>query len=183
MDFRIRNFLIKLNQLTEKESRGLAPFSVQDKAESPEKYGCLFYDDMRPEFFDEDAAQYPIVDSACTFAHRDVIPTWDDILSDICGCAVRVRAVIPAESELFITVRVEAQDGDVFVVKDGKLCIVQEDVPQSCTECKFGERYGCVGDVKCMVLEEYFTGNTEPPYKERPDKCPLVLFRNEGDCS
>lgn len=49
-----------------------------------------------------------------------------------------------------------------------------ETMPGSCTECKFGERYGCVGDVECKILNEYFTGNVEPPYKERPDACPLV---------
>lgn len=49
-----------------------------------------------------------------------------------------------------------------------------ETMPGSCTECKFGERYGFVGDVKCRILREYFTGNVEPPYKERPDACPLV---------
>lgn len=47
-------------------------------------------------------------------------------------------------------------------------------MPRSCTECKLGERYGCVGDVKCRILREYFTGNVEPPYKERPDDCPLL---------
>lgn len=46
-------------------------------------------------------------------------------------------------------------------------------MPGSCTECNFGERYGFVGDVKCRILREYFTGNVEPPYKERPDECPL----------
>lgn len=46
-------------------------------------------------------------------------------------------------------------------------------MPGSCTECKFGERYGYVGDVKCRVLNDYFTGNVKPPYKERPDACPL----------
>ena len=54
-----------------------------------------------------------------------------------------------------------------------------ETLPGSCTECKFGERYGCVGDVKCKILGEYFTGNTEPPYKERPDACPLEEKDNE----
>jgi ribosomal protein S27E len=47
--------------------------------------------------------------------------------------------------------------------------------PESCAECKFGEKYGLVGDVKCIVLREYFTGNTEPPHKKRPDNCPLVI--------
>lgn len=47
-------------------------------------------------------------------------------------------------------------------------------MPGSCTECKCGDRYGCVGDVKCRILQKYFTGNVEPPYKERPDECPLV---------
>ncbi len=49
-----------------------------------------------------------------------------------------------------------------------------ETMPGSCTECKFGERYGFVGDVKCRILKQYFTGNVEPPYKERPDECPLL---------
>ena len=47
-------------------------------------------------------------------------------------------------------------------------------MPGSCNKCEFGERYGCVGDVKCRILREYFTGNIEPPYKDRPDECPLV---------
>ena len=47
-------------------------------------------------------------------------------------------------------------------------------MPGSCTECKLGVRYGYVGDVKCRILREYFTGNVEPPYKERPDECPLL---------
>lgn len=47
-------------------------------------------------------------------------------------------------------------------------------MPGSCTECAFGRRYGFVGDVECRILREYFTGNVEPPYKERPDKCPLL---------
>lgn len=49
-------------------------------------------------------------------------------------------------------------------------------VPESCAECGLGEKYGCVGDVKCKVLDEYFTGNTKPPHKERPDACPLAEF-------
>ena len=47
-------------------------------------------------------------------------------------------------------------------------------MPGSCTECAFGRRYGFVGDVECRILREYFTGNVEPPYKERPDECPLL---------
>lgn len=49
-----------------------------------------------------------------------------------------------------------------------------EEMPGSCAECKLGEKYGFVGDVKCRILREYFTGNTRPPHKERPDECPLV---------
>lgn len=49
-----------------------------------------------------------------------------------------------------------------------------EAMPGSCTECAFGRRYGYVGDVECRILREYFTGNVEPPYKERPDECPLL---------
>lgn len=51
-------------------------------------------------------------------------------------------------------------------------------IPESCTACKMGKRYGCVGDVYCKILDEYFTGNTKPPYKERPDECPLVSADN-----
>ena len=47
------------------------------------------------------------------------------------------------------------------------------DMPLSCTVCKFSKSYGCVGDRYCIILEEYFTGNLTPPYKERPDCCPL----------
>lgn len=48
------------------------------------------------------------------------------------------------------------------------------EMPGSCETCKLGRRYGLVGDVYCNYLHEYFTGNTEPPYKkERPDECPL----------
>ncbi len=47
-------------------------------------------------------------------------------------------------------------------------------MPGSCRECKFGERYGLIGDTKCRILREYFTGNAEPPFKERPDECPLL---------
>lgn len=53
-------------------------------------------------------------------------------------------------------------------------------MPGSCTECKLGERYGCVGDVKCRVLNDYFTGNVEPPYKERPEACPLREMNPDG---
>lgn len=55
-----------------------------------------------------------------------------------------------------------------------------EELPNSCTECKMGVRYGCVGDVKCGILNEYFTGNVKPPYKERPDECPLIEITQEG---
>ena len=57
-----------------------------------------------------------------------------------------------------------------------------EKLPNSCNECKMGKRYGCVGEVKCRILGEYFTGNVEPPYKERPDECPLREFAEEGSC-
>lgn len=58
--------------------------------------------------------------------------------------------------------------------KNMKLYTDAGDMPRSCTECFFGKRYGCVGDVECKILGEYFTGNVTPPYKERPDKCPLT---------
>lgn len=53
-----------------------------------------------------------------------------------------------------------------------------EKLPNSCTECQMGKRYGCVGDVYCTILKDFFTGNVKPPYKERPDECPLVEMDN-----
>jgi hypothetical protein len=47
-------------------------------------------------------------------------------------------------------------------------------MPDSCRGCEYGEVYGCVGDVYCKVLRDYFTNNVKPPYKERPDQCPLL---------
>ena len=59
-----------------------------------------------------------------------------------------------------------------------KICAVLpeeliNEIPKSCSVCPLGEKYGCVGDVKCRILGQYFTGNTEPPWKDRPDECPL----------
>lgn len=52
-------------------------------------------------------------------------------------------------------------------------------IPDSCAQCTYGERYGCVGDVKCLVLNEFFTNNEKPPYKERPDECPLISLDSD----
>lgn len=52
-------------------------------------------------------------------------------------------------------------------------------MPDSCRKCEYGKVYGCVGDVHCMTLNEYFTNNVKPPYKERPDECPL--FDSDSD--
>lgn len=60
-----------------------------------------------------------------------------------------------------------------------KMYLDTDDIPGSCTECFLGERYGYVGDVKCLALREYFTGNVRPPYKERPDECPLIELREK----
>lgn len=48
-----------------------------------------------------------------------------------------------------------------------------KEIPFSCEECPYSKPYGLVGERFCKVLCEYFTGNIEPPYKERPDECPL----------
>lgn len=61
-----------------------------------------------------------------------------------------------------------------------------EVMPRGCQECALGKPYGCVGDVYCKVLGDYFTGN--PPYlkipcKERPDECPLVEMRSDDSVS
>lgn len=63
--------------------------------------------------------------------------------------------------------------------KEGEYAVVilrtkMDKMPDSCKACEFGKIYGCVGDVHCMALNEYFTNNTRPPYKERPDECPLI---------
>ena len=60
--------------------------------------------------------------------------------------------------------------------KKTALYLKEEDMPGSCVECFLGERYGCVGDVKCKALNEYFTNNVRPPYKERPDECPMTVL-------
>ncbi len=54
-----------------------------------------------------------------------------------------------------------------------------KEIPFCCAECKYGKKYGLVGDTFCKILEEYFTGNVKPPHKERPDECPLVLLDTE----
>lgn len=53
-------------------------------------------------------------------------------------------------------------------------CTAMDKLPGGCEECEMGDRYGCVGDVYCRILNDYFTGNVTPPCKERPDKCPLM---------
>lgn len=52
--------------------------------------------------------------------------------------------------------------------------------PSNCRECKLCKPYGCVGDCYCMWLGEYFTNNVKPPYKERPDECPLIPVPDHG---
>lgn len=47
-------------------------------------------------------------------------------------------------------------------------------MPENCVECRLGNRYGLVGDQYCHLLKGYYTNNPKPPYKERPDECPLV---------
>lgn len=54
-----------------------------------------------------------------------------------------------------------------------------EQNPYSCAECRHGKKYGLVGDVFCTLTQSYFTGNTKPPHKERPDVCPLNKERKE----
>ena len=49
-----------------------------------------------------------------------------------------------------------------------------KEMPQSCPLCQYGKKYGAVGDVECKKLAEYFTNNPMPPYKDRPDECPLI---------
>lgn len=53
-----------------------------------------------------------------------------------------------------------------------------KELPFSCADCPYSKRYGLVGERFCKVLREYFTGNVEPPHKERPNECPLTLLEN-----
>ena len=46
-------------------------------------------------------------------------------------------------------------------------------MPANCVECKLGG-WSCRGMTKCRILDRYFHENLEPPYKERPDECPLA---------
>lgn len=46
-------------------------------------------------------------------------------------------------------------------------------MPKNCVECELGG-WNCRGITKCRVLDKFFHENLEPPYKERPDECPLA---------
>jgi hypothetical protein len=52
--------------------------------------------------------------------------------------------------------------------KEGKILRV----PKHCELCKYSKPYGAVGERYCKILEDYITGNLNPPYKERGD-CPI----------
>lgn len=56
-----------------------------------------------------------------------------------------------------------------------------EEIPKSCEVCPYSKPYGLVGDRFCKIANAYFTGNVKPPYKERPDECPLRLLPNIYD--
>ena len=49
---------------------------------------------------------------------------------------------------------------------------------KGCEKCEYSDRYGMVGDRYCRILGVYFTGNVKPPYKERPDECPITKLNN-----
>lgn len=48
-----------------------------------------------------------------------------------------------------------------------------EEIPPCCELCPYSRPYGLVGDRLCKVTGVYFTGNVKPPYKEKPNECPL----------
>ena len=52
-------------------------------------------------------------------------------------------------------------------------------MPYGCMDCRFGYKYGLVGDCHCTLTDDYYTNNPKPPYKERPDECPLVPVPEE----
>ena len=53
------------------------------------------------------------------------------------------------------------------------------EVPKSCEQCKHSQRYGAVGDRYCRILGEYFSGDINPPYREVPDECPIVIYNSK----
>jgi hypothetical protein len=53
-----------------------------------------------------------------------------------------------------------------------------KEIPECCELCPYSKRYGLIGDRFCKVSGNYFTGNITPPYKERPDECPLIEITN-----
>ena len=57
------------------------------------------------------------------------------------------------------------------------------EIPECCELCPYSKRYGLVGDRFCTVTQEYFTGNITPPYKERPDECPLRKIDDPNEVS
>ena len=57
------------------------------------------------------------------------------------------------------------------------------EIPQSCEICPYSKPYGFIGDRFCKIKGDYFTGNIKPPYKERPDECPLIKITDNLDVS
>lgn len=57
---------------------------------------------------------------------------------------------------------------------------INMEMPKSCADCKLGKKYGLVGDYHCFLLDQYFTNNPKPPYKEKPDECPLIPVPPHG---
>lgn len=131
----------------------------------------------------------------------DVLSMYDGmacghIALDKLGAKIRSYYATEIDKYCIQTVRANFQDvtqlGDAFQVRDEGWSIEVEpeeqrtilaklplkEMPTSCATCGMGRRYGCVGDVYCRLLDEYFTGNTRPPHKERPDECPLFLDKN-----
>ncbi len=56
-----------------------------------------------------------------------------------------------------------------------------EELPPCCELCPYSKPYGLVGDRFCKITKAYFTGNVKPPYKERPDECPLTELPKKYD--
>lgn len=105
-------------------------------------------------------------------------PVWLNIAGGVWGLVDTSDFVAWLDRGGFVAL--DRLSGKVYrqKLKKGKMSVFAKTtmgkIPDSCTECKLGRRYGCVGDVYCRIMDEYFTGNVKPPYKDRPDSCPLV---------
>lgn len=142
------------------------PFQTESEAEEFLRRDAknTYEEEVESTSADErNAVKLDIANSTATLEHNEFVWTWE---------IIRIQKAAGATEECQPQMK---QPETCNGLKEGVYAKTKMNtLPSSCTECPLGERYGMVGDVKCLVLGEYFTGNVVPPYKERPDECPLV---------